>query len=167
MFTLFVSISDVLQLLQKDIQRQADGAGGLNDSKHDKSWYDMMMEEEEQITKTTEREARAKALSVSTLYIAFPLSRTYKPPKGCPLGGPSWISIRVVNSPSALMYSTWDFNVLAFGFSLLANLAFLDARNHKRPKTLPLALPGTAIPTSHRPICRTDKSRSTFWVSKG
>ncbi|ETN64047.1 replication-associated histone mRNA stem loop-binding protein [Anopheles darlingi] len=49
-----------MALLQKDIQRKADSAGGLNDSKHDKSWYDITMEEEEQMTKTTERETRMK-----------------------------------------------------------------------------------------------------------
>uniref|UniRef100_A0A2M3ZBJ9 Putative replication-associated histone mrna stem loop-binding protein n=1 Tax=Anopheles braziliensis TaxID=58242 RepID=A0A2M3ZBJ9_9DIPT len=55
-----------MALLQKDIQRKADKADGLNDSKHDNSWYDITMEEEEQLTKTTERESRPKSESQST-----------------------------------------------------------------------------------------------------
>uniref|UniRef100_A0A2M4AXT6 Putative replication-associated histone mrna stem loop-binding protein n=1 Tax=Anopheles triannulatus TaxID=58253 RepID=A0A2M4AXT6_9DIPT len=54
-----------MALLQKDIQRNADSAVGLTDSKHDKSWYDITMEEEEQINKTTERDSRMKVSSGS------------------------------------------------------------------------------------------------------
>ncbi|XP_050087568.1 histone RNA hairpin-binding protein [Anopheles aquasalis] len=49
-----------MALLQKDIQRKDDKEVGLKDSKHDKSWYDITMEEEEQMSKAAERESRTK-----------------------------------------------------------------------------------------------------------
>uniref|UniRef100_A0A2M4BWG5 Putative replication-associated histone mrna stem loop-binding protein n=1 Tax=Anopheles marajoara TaxID=58244 RepID=A0A2M4BWG5_9DIPT len=54
-----------MALLQKDIDRKDDTAVRLDDSKHDKSWYDITMEEEEQMARTAERESHKKALSES------------------------------------------------------------------------------------------------------